>query len=343
MPARTGGSGTVTCPPEFKLAICFHVSPDLLTTGLSSRGRVHRCHIRSMRPDLHHRLSIRRSENGSMLRRIVRMPERRVTRVRPKIKHGRRRAGGCVDQSGLFSSARRERYRASGGKTTRKHKPTRKRIDPAFIEPMQCRPITALPAGEKWTFEIKFDGYRCIAVKREREVTLFSRHEKVLSNRFPCDPWRPSPRSRGTSIDGELIALVPFCARHSLTAASSALLRLLFTEYKWLELMFVAKVKNGFVPRIRDEIFPALKALQTAQYPFKHLSEKRASRWGESLTAEKMQQCRGVKPKLVCQDFRARRAGNPCEREHPEVFTRRPPPPSLPSTHPRNPRPRAHR
>jgi hypothetical protein len=51
---------------------------------------------------------------------------------------------------------------------------------------MQCRPITALPAGEKWTFEIKFDGYRCIAVKREREVTLFSRHEKVLSNRFPA-------------------------------------------------------------------------------------------------------------------------------------------------------------
>jgi bifunctional non-homologous end joining protein LigD len=33
----------------------------------------------------------------------------------------------------------------------------------------------------------------------------------------------------------------------------------------------------------------------------KNLPEKRASRWGESLTAEKMQQCRWVKPKLVCQ------------------------------------------
>jgi ATP-dependent DNA ligase len=31
---------------------------------------------------------------------------------------------------------------------------------------MQCKPVSALPAGEKWTFEIKFDGYRCIAVKR---------------------------------------------------------------------------------------------------------------------------------------------------------------------------------
>ena len=42
-------------------------------------------------------------------------------------------------------------------------------------------------------------------------------------------------------------------------------------------------MKNGFVPRIRDELFPALKALQTAQCPFKNLPEKRASRWGESL------------------------------------------------------------
>ena len=76
---------------------------------------------------------------------------------------------------------------------------------------------------------------------------------------------------------------------------------LLVGVYEKKELIFVAKVKNGFVPRIRDELFPALKALQTAQCPFKNLPEKRASRWGESLTAEKMDQCRWVKPKLVCQ------------------------------------------
>jgi ATP-dependent DNA ligase len=34
------------------------------------------------------------------------------------------------------------------------------------------------------TFEIKFNGYRCIAVKRGSEVTLFSRNEKVLDKRF---------------------------------------------------------------------------------------------------------------------------------------------------------------
>jgi hypothetical protein len=49
---------------------------------------------------------------------------------------------------------------------------------------MQCKPVTALPAGEKWSFEIKLDGYRCIAVKRALEVTLFSRHKKALNRRF---------------------------------------------------------------------------------------------------------------------------------------------------------------
>jgi hypothetical protein len=33
---------------------------------------------------------------------------------------------------------------------TRKQKTIRKRIDPAFIEPMRCKPVTGLPAGEKW-------------------------------------------------------------------------------------------------------------------------------------------------------------------------------------------------
>ena len=48
--------------------------------------------------------------------------------------------------------------------------------------------------------------------------------------------------------------------------------------YEKKRLIFVAEVKNGFVPRIRDALFPALKALQTAQCPFRNLPEKRASR-----------------------------------------------------------------
>jgi ATP-dependent DNA ligase len=80
----------------------------------------------------------------------------------------------------------------------------------------------------------------------------------------------------------------------------TGLMHCLWAFTKTKELVFVAKVKNGFVPRIRDEIFPALKTLIVAHCPFTNLPEKKASRWGESLTAEKMEQCRWVKPNLVC-------------------------------------------
>jgi bifunctional non-homologous end joining protein LigD len=76
---------------------------------------------------------------------------------------------------------------------------------------------------------------------------------------------------------------------------------LLLGVYESEQLNFVAKVKNGFVPRIRREIFPALKKLGATRCPFTNLPEKRASRWGEALTAEKMKKCRWLIPKLVCQ------------------------------------------
>jgi ATP-dependent DNA ligase len=76
---------------------------------------------------------------------------------------------------------------------------------------------------------------------------------------------------------------------------------LLLVVYESEQLIFVAKVKSGFVPLIRNEIFPGLKKLGTTHCPFTNLPEKRPSRWGEALTAEKMKECRWVKPKLVCQ------------------------------------------
>ena len=84
-----------------------------------------------------------------------------------------------------------------------------KRTESAFIEPMQCKSVTALPAGEKWSFEIKFDGYRCIAVKRGSEVTLFSRHKKELHRRFSSIVQALASPKGDFVLDGELVAMDP--------------------------------------------------------------------------------------------------------------------------------------
>jgi bifunctional non-homologous end joining protein LigD len=90
---------------------------------------------------------------------------------------------------------------------TTKDQRIRRRTEAAFIEPMQCKPVSALPASEKWTFEIKFDGYRCIGVKRGRQVMLFSRHKKVLSKRFPGVMDALASLDGDFVLDGELVAL----------------------------------------------------------------------------------------------------------------------------------------
>jgi bifunctional non-homologous end joining protein LigD len=55
--------------------------------------------------------------------------------------------------------------------------------------------------------EIKLDGYRCIAVKRAREVTLFSRHRKVLKRRPPDVVETLASLDGDFVVDGELVAL----------------------------------------------------------------------------------------------------------------------------------------
>jgi ATP-dependent DNA ligase len=44
----------------------------------------------------------------------------------------------------------------------------------AFVEPMDCLPVSKLPEGPGWVWEIKLDGYRAVAVKSRRSDALFA-------------------------------------------------------------------------------------------------------------------------------------------------------------------------
>ena len=69
--------------------------------------------------------------------------------------------------------------------------------------------------------------------------------------------------------------------------------------YAGRNLKFVAKVRNGFVPRLRREVFQRFAGLEIEKCPFSNLPEKRRTIW--ALTAEEMKECRWLKPRLVAQ------------------------------------------
>src|SRR5260370_39746003 len=72
---------------------------------------------------------------------------------------------------------------------------------------MECLAVSRLPAGAQWVWEIKLDGYRAIAIRRGRSITLFSRREKALDKKFPYIVEALADLPEGTVVGGELVAL----------------------------------------------------------------------------------------------------------------------------------------
>jgi DNA ligase D-like protein (predicted ligase) len=71
--------------------------------------------------------------------------------------------------------------------------------------------------------------------------------------------------------------------------------------YEDRKLLYVSKVRNGFNPRLRRDLFQILRLVETEGCPFVNLPENRRSRWGLTLTKEEMENCRWLRPKLVAQ------------------------------------------
>ena len=285
-----------------------------------------------------------------------------------------------------------------------------RRPAPAFVAPMTARVVQALPEGDKWLYEVKFDGYRALLMKHGAQIQLRSRNDKDLTRAYPSI-GAAALRLNANSVvlDGEIVAVdakghpsfqalqhraehpgyaivfyafdvihldgedlrrLPLEARkarlprivegspillsHALSGTAAQVIdavqrlglegviakrrdsvyqaglrtdawrklkldkqqefviggyrpgahgidALLVGFYEGKDLKFAGKVRAGFTPHLRREVFEDLEPLHATRCPFSDLPNSRTSHWGGGVTAEQMAEMQWVKPKLVAQ------------------------------------------
>ena len=280
-----------------------------------------------------------------------------------------------------------------------------------FVEPMLAKTVAELPEDRRaWIYEVKVDGYRCLAGKDHSAVKLWSRRGNLFNRDFPALTEAFTALPAETLVDGEVVALdqagrtsfnllqhrrsqasaIRFYAfdllvykghrtmdleiseRRDLLAEalanvtddvqlmqkfessskelidaakrlgfegivakrrdapyepgkrSGAWLKYKINQgqefviggytpghpfdavivgyYRDTQLIYAAKVRNGFVPRIRRDLAKRMSPLQIDVCPFANLPEKKRTAW--ALTKEEMKKCVWIRPELVAQiDF----------------------------------------
>ena len=78
---------------------------------------------------------------------------------------------------------------------------------PPFVEPMKAKLAAAPPRGN-WIYEIKFDGWRALALKGGSQSRLLSRNEKDFGAKFPeIMESVAALEAQDAVLDGEIVAL----------------------------------------------------------------------------------------------------------------------------------------
>jgi len=74
------------------------------------------------------------------------------------------------------------------------------------FRPMEAAPATELPTGSEWQYEPKWDGFRCLAFRDGKRITLISKSGKPLTRYFPELVTALSALSpRRFVLDGEIV------------------------------------------------------------------------------------------------------------------------------------------
>src|ERR671910_2916300 len=76
-----------------------------------------------------------------------------------------------------------------------------------FVEPMYAQLVQQLPDGTDWLYEVKFDGYRCLAGRDAAGVALWSRRGNDFTAQFANIAKGCEQLPSGTVLDGEIVAI----------------------------------------------------------------------------------------------------------------------------------------
>ena len=72
---------------------------------------------------------------------------------------------------------------------------------------MYALAVQNIPEGKEWLYEVKFDGYRCLAGRDKSAATLWSRRGNLFTSQFPRIARAGERLSVGTLLDGEIVAI----------------------------------------------------------------------------------------------------------------------------------------
>jgi len=146
-----------------------------------------------------------------------------------------------------------------------------------FIEPMLARLVAQLPSGTA----AKKTGLEGVIAKR-----VDSRYESGERS----GAWVKYKTNQGQ----ELVI-------GGYKPAPNGFDYLLVGYYDGKDLIFIAKIRNGFTSVSRREVARNFPRLQTSQCPFANLPEPASARRGEAITADVMPKIKWLRPKLVAQ------------------------------------------
>ena len=78
---------------------------------------------------------------------------------------------------------------------------------PAFLDPQLATLVDAVPAGNDWIHEYKYDGYRLLIATGDGAATAWTRNGKDWSDKFRALVKAAASLPAGCMIDGEAVAL----------------------------------------------------------------------------------------------------------------------------------------